>query len=98
MNPTTLEWIITHLFLPPKLPQNADHEDPKNDLALCDLIAETATDFAHAQPRCSTALDPDLCWKPLIKMAKHLYDFQHALSTDSLEEALHAMCPGGESF
>ena len=46
---SSLEYIITHVFLPPKLPQE-DDSDPKQDLALTEQVKAALRLFQACRP------------------------------------------------
>jgi hypothetical protein len=86
-----LGYIINHIFLPPELPQQYDH-DLDNDCALCDVILTSAMTYRQSLP-----LDEQIRWDPIVKMLQSLYKFHDSdvFSKDSINEAVREMQPGG---
>lgn len=71
MNRTSeeLDYIITHVFLPPKLPQEYDHgpQTDLGDVALCRLAYEAAVQFPkYLAERHQTQ------WRVVIRMLENL--------------------------
>ena len=64
---TILHSVIEHVFMPPKLPQEAPDEDmeQKVNVALCDNLIEAAQDFIQKIPPSQSPL-----WTQMIKMMK----------------------------
>ncbi|KAG5729437.1 hypothetical protein E4T56_gene6157, partial [Termitomyces sp. T112] len=70
-----LDYILNHVFLPPRLPQS-DDSSMENDLAICDLVIRNAQVF-------STSLSSDvLCWGPIIRMLINLESIYSVTSLD----------------
>ncbi|KAG1892808.1 hypothetical protein F4604DRAFT_1913503 [Suillus subluteus] len=61
-----LEYIITHIFCPIKLPQHNDHT-PEKDQSLLDVVLGSARKFATSLPN-----DDHEQWRPLLKMLESL--------------------------
>ncbi|KAG1857715.1 hypothetical protein DFJ58DRAFT_878168 [Suillus subalutaceus] len=61
-----LEYIITHIFCPIKLPQHNDHT-PEKDRSLLDVVLGSARKFATSLPN-----DDHEQWRPLLKMLESL--------------------------
>src|ERR1700741_4568071 len=94
-NSNTLHSVINHVFMPPRLPQmySGKRKERKMNIALCNILIETAQDFAQFVPRSESAL-----WMHMIKML----DFARRAAKVSLSEAdlhrsLSDMVVGGTS-
>ncbi|KAG1750414.1 uncharacterized protein EDB91DRAFT_1243991 [Suillus paluster] len=61
-----LQYIITHIFCPIKLPQQDDY-NPHNERSLLDVVLGSARKFASFLPN-----DHQEQWKPLLKMLENL--------------------------
>lgn len=85
-----LDYIITHVFLPPKLPQKGEL-DRDEGKALIDLITEAAAEWKNIIP---SEERPD--WEPIVRMLHHLRDFQ-TLSEGQVASWITQMHPGGTS-
>jgi hypothetical protein len=90
-DPEFLKYVIHHVFLPPKLPQEGDHSD-RMDSALCKLVVKTAEYFQEILPTNSSA---STRWAPVGKMMKKLAETQH--SAELLVSSLTQMVVGGQS-
>ncbi|KAH0579582.1 hypothetical protein H2248_002433 [Termitomyces sp. 'cryptogamus'] len=86
----SLEYIINHVFLPPRLPQSGDLS-MINDLALLDLVIGNARAFAGSMSSdCSS-------WSPIIEMLENLrniYSFS-ALDRFILKDLFSQLTEGG---
>jgi len=72
--------VIEHVFMPPKLPQEAPDEDTEQEVnvALCDNLVEAAQDFIQNVPPSQSPL-----WTCMIKMIQ----MARRASTASFKEA-----------
>ncbi|KAG6835204.1 hypothetical protein H0H93_003933, partial [Arthromyces matolae] len=61
-----LEYIINHIFLPPRLPQASD-DSIKNDIALCNCVIRNAKAFSKLNT------SDDNLWNPIIRMLENLH-------------------------
>ncbi|KAG6915979.1 hypothetical protein DXG01_009031 [Tephrocybe rancida] len=86
------DYLVNHIFLPPKLPQS-DDASIDNDLSVCDLVIRNAQLF-------SASLSPDpLCWGPIVRMLVNLMSLCISPSLDERElQGLIAQLTGGESL
>ncbi|KDQ56358.1 hypothetical protein JAAARDRAFT_132396 [Jaapia argillacea MUCL 33604] len=88
--PKTLMYIIHHVFIPMKLPQEDDH-DASNDFALCDQTLRCAIEYKEL-------LSPDLQerWTPIVKMLENLTSAHklRALAADDVSSSIAGMQPG----
>ncbi|KAG6887053.1 hypothetical protein C0992_001000 [Termitomyces sp. T32_za158] len=84
------EYIINHVFLPPRLPQAGD-PSTENDLALLDLVIRHAKDFAGTMS--SDAFD----WGPIIKMLENLRIIYSVSALDKffLQDLFSKLTEGG---
>ncbi|KAG6899347.1 hypothetical protein C0993_011063 [Termitomyces sp. T159_Od127] len=79
---TKLEYIVNHVFFPPKLPQS-DDSSVEHDLAICDLVVRNARAFA-APLQCDESH-----WKPIVAMLINLTAIYSMSSLDKQE--LHGL-------
>lgn len=86
----TLEFIINHVFLPPKLPQKADEGTGGGNAMLLKLIQ-------HAAETYTRRITMETLWKPVVEMLKNLCELEssdsHSASTFS--NAVRSMKTGG---
>jgi hypothetical protein len=89
-----LNSIVEHVFMPPKLPQEAPtetHERNTNE-ALCDLLIETAEDFHQCLSH-----SKQWTWANMRKMMKLIrQNVKTALEATDLQSMLSALTIGGE--
>lgn len=100
MDRTKLEYIVNHVFLPPKLPPGS--EDPKStyecDRTLCELVVEAAMEYSSggqasdSMPLCNVPAR----WAPIIRMIRDLAQFQPYPSTEALNQSLSRLNHGGK--
>jgi hypothetical protein len=90
-NKLNLNYIINHIFFPPKLPQEDDHSH-ENDRALCLVLLDSARIYQD-----SLSMAEQIRWDPMIKLLQNLYDFHELeiLSKDHVKKAMERMRPGG---
>lgn len=86
-----LHYIVTHVFLPPKLPQK-DDQKISMDWMLCDTTYQHAIKFQrhlHA--------DEATRWAPIVRMLRCLRDSQqyNALDAHDIQRSMTDMQPGG---
>ncbi|OBZ74845.1 hypothetical protein A0H81_05455 [Grifola frondosa] len=86
MNKQDLLYIINHIFMPPKLPQDSDHAVDK-DRALACIVSQTAQEYSYLLSR---QLDP------LVKMLLDLEDCTESLSIELVQKQLANMQDDGE--
>jgi hypothetical protein len=88
---SVLEYIITHIFCPIKLPQHDDHTATR-DRALLDVVLGSARSFKSFLPH-----DDQEQWGPLLKMLENLGDttISHSL-TEDIESQIRSMQAGGK--
>jgi len=93
LGPFSLEellYILNHVFLPPKLPQEDDTKTGC-DIALCYLVHQASREFAgflsqHQQQR----------WSVVRKMLKTLLETTQALDKDELAQSILSLEDGGQ--
>jgi hypothetical protein len=93
INTDILRSVIEHVFMPPKLPQEApDEETERNtNLVLCRSLIEAAQDFLKIIPSSESDL-----WRRMIKMMELVHDaVETPLKDDVLRRALLDMALGG---
>ena len=89
-----LNYIINHVFLPPKLPQKDDCDVSKTN-ALIDMMLEASEVFQDHIPKHERSE-----WVPCIKMIRsmrELKDRSGNLMPKNVETALRTMLDGGTS-
>jgi hypothetical protein len=100
MERTKLEYIVNHVFLPPKLPPGS--EDQKSmyeyDRTLCELVVEAAMEYSGGGQASDSV---PLCnvpprWAPIIRMIRDLAQFQPHPSTEALKQSLLDLNHGGK--
>ncbi|KAI0944322.1 hypothetical protein AcW1_002062 [Taiwanofungus camphoratus] len=84
-----LDYVITHIFLLPKLPQEDDQKCHK-DHALCKIYDHAET-FQHHLPA-----NEQTNWEPMLQMLRIILDSQanDALDTEHLERWMKDMQQG----
>ena len=90
----TLQYLITHVFCPLKLPHGGDHS-LDNDRALSSMAYREACDYSQYISDSASAQ-----WQYIVKM---LWNLDHTMSSNALDEALidsqiQSMETGGMSF
>lgn len=86
-----LEYIITHIFRPIKLPQHSDYTHG-NDSSLLDVVLGSARKFVSLLPK-----DDQEQWSPLLKMLESLAVTMTSpsLAQDVVESQIETMQAGG---
>src|SRR5438128_11494909 len=74
-----LQYLITHIFCPLKLPDGDDHS-PNNDRTLSSVAYRKAYDYFQCFSGSASAQ-----WQRIVKMLRNL---DHAISSNALDEAL----------
>jgi hypothetical protein len=84
-------YILNHVFLPPKLPQEDDTETD-SDIALCHLVYQASREFVGF-------LSPpqQQQWSVVKTMLKALLKTTQVLDKDELAESISRLKEGGES-
>jgi hypothetical protein len=99
MNPQAVHYMINHLFLPPKLPQEDDSGDPSNQEALLLHLSESAKAFAdglshldHISAQASQA------WRILQRMLESMHRIHRGthLSMAELQRTIERMKVQGQ--
>jgi hypothetical protein len=96
-----LQYIIEHVFLPPKLPQSYDAEIEQKDESLYKFVAEASEYFVEAlevSPHGVNQRDLQL-WQELNKMLEcttRVHEL-HRLTKEDIETALQQLEVGGKS-
>lgn len=88
--PDTLDFIINHVFLPPKLPQFADPLPDEKNADLLKILLLTAEMYTN---------ETDLAASPWPKVAKMLHAFETSERSPSAETFSFSICEmldGGE--
>ncbi|KAK7435185.1 hypothetical protein VKT23_019755 [Stygiomarasmius scandens] len=94
---STLEYIIHHVFMPPKLPQKDDYT-AVNEERLCRTIHRAAVNYAkHAV---LTTPEEKHVWKHLVKMLDNIAEWQspRGMSIDLIEKGLLDMQDDGATL
>lgn len=87
-----LHYVLNHVFLPPKLPQNDDNADPDNDrdVDLCGLLLEASLAFSeHIQ------LSQKEHWGRIIEMLFGLFDSVQLFDKSAIMKQALALEEGG---
>ena len=86
-----LRYVLNHVFLPPKLPQQDDY-DAEHEAALCQFVYGASLEFA-------TFLSPSqqLQWSIVIQMLKNLLESTRVLDKDVLITNVSHLEIGGQS-
>lgn len=94
ISPKNLEFIINHVFLPPKLPDKADENFEEKDSALLGLVLGTAKAYQKQLP------GPYPRWNSCVRMLSTMSDLQNgkSLAKAKLSNAIRNMGAGGNSF
>jgi hypothetical protein len=96
-----LQYIIEHVFLPPKLPQSYDVETEQKDESLYKFVAEASQRFVEALKESPHGASPrDLqIWQQIDEMLRRIARTHqlHHLVKEDLESALEEMKVGGMS-
>jgi uncharacterized protein YfbU (UPF0304 family) len=102
LDTSQLQYIVEHVFLPPKLPQTYDTETEQKDGTLYRFVAHSSQRFLEALIESAHAPNQhDLqCWEKLVDMLHVMADIhqQHQLSKEELKTALDRMLVGGMSL
>jgi len=87
-----LNYVINHIFVPPKLPNRADG-NPKLEAALLGLVRDLARRFTNCLKPESA---PRVGWEIISKMLSTSAElYEDELTEDSIYTALSSMEPGG---
>ena len=87
-----LLYALNHVFLPPKLPQQDDH-DPDRDVALCRLVYVASQNFATILSESQQAQ-----WSAVIQMLENLLESTGALDREMLITNILHLETGGQFF
>lgn len=91
-NKQILNYVINHIFVPPRLPNKADGT-PTLEAALLSLVSDLARAFTNRLEHEST---PRVGWEIISKMLSTLAELhEDELTEDSINAALASMEPGG---
>jgi hypothetical protein len=85
-----LRYVLNHVFLPPKLPQEDDH-NVDHDVVLCRLAYKASLEFG-------TRLSPQRKWSTVTKMLENLLESTQLLNNDVLFANILRLRDGGQSF
>ncbi|KAG9020175.1 hypothetical protein FS842_007539, partial [Serendipita sp. 407] len=97
LNKDELGYIINHVFMPPKLPQEHDPESPKKDSALLKAIDQAARSFCEVVSTVDTSRNTKDTWIILRRMVNtmmHLH-LHGSFSRAQLQTALNQMDVNG---
>lgn len=96
-----LEYIVNHVFLPPELPNGAQPEElaAENDLALCQLVLDTALEFSGegGESGYTPFSDNPHQWRVITGLLRKLVDSQLSPSTVEIQQSLRTLRTGGVS-
>ncbi|KAJ7623634.1 hypothetical protein FB45DRAFT_1089387 [Roridomyces roridus] len=93
MEPPALTYVINHLFLPPKLPQDDDSADYGAQLALLKLISQCADAFCGSVHQSNASRDVQDGWEVIRTMVARfaIIHKNPQVKKDKLEEIIKAM-------
>ena len=86
-----IRYILNHVFLPPKLPQEDDY-DADHDVALCRFAHNVSLEF---NTRLSQS--PQRKWRTVMQMLKNLLESTRLLDNDVLVRNILHLGDGGQS-
>jgi hypothetical protein len=72
MDSNALSYIINHLFLPPKLPQEDDTSNVDGQYMLLSHVAESANDFLRGLQDANVDIKDQQCWRVLERMLRQM--------------------------
>lgn len=87
-----LQYIIDHVFLPPKLPQAEDHR-PSHDILLSRLAHEAAVDFGGLLSQ-----EQQEAWSIVVGMLRRLAKITQTTDTPTLVNDIIGLSNGGAFF
>ena len=85
-----LLYIVNHVSLPPKLPQESD-QDNGHELSLCKLLVDSAQEYQRSLPA-----DRRQEWLPIVRMLKNLLKSTDGFSETQLKRSISGMQRGGQ--
>lgn len=87
-----LLYILNHVFLPPKLPQEDEGDDARDihNIALASLVHEAAVDFLSL-----VSAEYTERWSAIIKMLELFKRYTEALNQDDVAADMMGMVQGG---
>jgi hypothetical protein len=90
-------YLINHLFLPPKLPQEDDSGDLDDEKALLLHISKSATAFLQMLERDGASQPVNQCWLVLQRMLRFMYGIHRRgqISAAELQRVICQMAPRG---
>lgn len=94
-----LQYLIEHVFLPPKLPQSYDAETEHKDESLHRFVAEASQRFVEILERSHGTSQRDLQqWRQVDKMLQRITVVHqlHRLTKEDIESVLQQMNVGGK--
>jgi hypothetical protein len=92
---STLDYIVHHVFMPPKLPQKDDYT-VLNEIALCQTVHESASRYLLSG---RIAKERESSWNAIVEMLQHLTDSQSSeeLKIEVMQDAFSSMREGCKS-
>ena len=94
--PPSLEdilYVLHHVFLPPKLPQEEDHK-PDRDVTLCRFVYDACREFDTVLP----SQDQQGKWPTVVQMLKNLLQSTQVLDRDVIIADILHLENGGQFF
>lgn len=87
-----LMYLVNHIFLPPKLPQEDDLNDPDEHAIIEHVYQSSQEYFSLIRERYKSR------WSPIVKMLKNLCSSHETfvLSGEDMERSMTEMEPGGK--
>jgi hypothetical protein len=90
-----LPYIINHVFLPPKLPQQSDNDVQDGNISLLKTVLQAAQSYRDELVFSTSATD-DMQWKSVIQMLTTMYELENTSSPSSaFRKAVLHMRAGG---
>lgn len=94
-----IDYIIRHVFLPPKLPLE-DDEDVEKGTFLIDAVLAALISFQHKHDLSEQQEEKCVEWSACVKMLENMLELRNRrgaeLEADKLEEKLRGMVDGGK--
>lgn len=96
-----IDYIIRHVFLPPKLPQK-DDEDVEKETCLIEVVLAALISFRDRHDFSEQQEERFVEWSACVKMLDNMLELRNqcgeelGLEADKLEEKLRGMIDGGK--
>jgi hypothetical protein len=89
-----LEYVVNHVFLPPKLPQDSDYDTAVKDHALLTLVLDAAKEY---QGKLAGKVESSR-WEPMMKMLEVIRKStdRGGISSNLIADSIDGMTSGGQ--